>query len=75
MVKTVSFCVSIKYCFLEMVMHWVYASKYGNCYLQDGVSVEIANKLNAKALLMEFQTYTKDSFVSFNSGLGCNIVP
>ena len=55
-------------------MHWVYASKYGNCYLQDGVSVEIANKLNAKALLMEFQTYTKDSFVSFNSGLGCNIV-
>ena len=56
-------------------MHWVYASKYGNCYLQDGVSVEFANKLNAKALLMEFQIYTKDSFVSFNSGLGCNIVP
>ena len=58
-----------------MVMHWVYASKYGNCYLQDGVSVEIGKKFNAKALLMEFQIYTKDSFVSFNTGLGCNIVP
>ena len=58
-----------------MVMHWVYASKYGNGYLQDGVSVEIANILNAKALLMEFQIYTKDSFVSFNGSLGCNIVP
>ena len=56
-------------------MHWVYASKYGNGYLQDGVSVEIANILNAKALLMEFQIYTKDSFVSFNGSLGCNIVP
>ena len=58
-----------------MVMHWVYASKYGNCSLQDGVSVEIAKKKkNAKALLMKFQIYTKDSFASFNSDLGCNIV-
>ena len=37
--------------------------------------LKLEKNLNAKALLMEFQIYTKDSFVSFNSDLGCNIVP